>query len=519
MDKSIICKQVLAGGEAIAHLRQKGSDGINKASRDRGDDAVASPGQKVHVQCRKDYCDQNVIRQDNNDKAAVSPCALPSLRSRNEQFNFRDPCLFCGQDAKLNDKKRGIDVYPVRTLLFQSVLLDICRQRSDMWSSEVEKRINMALDLPAADAVYHQSCSVNFRLLLILMSFSLLLLLALCLYLIVLGGTIVPDLYAIPMFLTKPPSKPMTVKLVTYYNKPPWVSLHVFDSCKYKCKMISSSNYHDSDVVVFHAPGIRLSEPLRKHNGQTWVFHALEPPFLIPQFQKWKRLFNWTMSYRRDADIFFPYGNFTKRTDSEVIDAPDIIWENKTRNLGWIVSHCGVASQRLKYGQKLQKNIDVDIYGRCGNLFCPRGKWKECIGQYKYYSSFENSLCIDYITEKSFRVFSQNIDSIPVTRGAPDYSIFLPPGSYVDTRNFSSISKLGIFLKKLSDDKESFKSYFNWRRYYKAEELGCERSFCELCRRLHNPSEKYEHLYEDIDEWVRQDSQPRRSCRPVVDII
>ncbi|XP_060064481.1 alpha-(1,3)-fucosyltransferase C-like [Ylistrum balloti] len=355
--------------------------------------------------------------------------------------------------------------------------------------------------------------------------FSLFLLLGISLFFVVYRKTnfldIQPQFLVIQrLFGTAPSPKPIRVKRVTYYNRPPWISPHVFNGCKDRCEMISSTNYKDSDVVVFHAPNLYRGTPLRKYNGQTWVFHDMEPPFLVPNFKNWKRVFNWTISYRRDADIFNPYSYFTRKTNTENTNIRDIMWKNKTRNIGWIVSHCGVASQRLKYGNELQKNIDVDTYGRCGNLHCPRGKWQECLGKYKYYASFENSLCIDYITEKSFRVFERKVNSIPVTRGAPDYSIFLPPGSYVDTRNFSSISKLGIFLKKLSDDKESFKSYFNWRRYYKAEDMiGSSMGFCELCRRLHNPSEKYEHLYEDIDEWVRQDSQPRRSCRPVVDLI
>lgn len=157
---------MLEKGDSFAQLRQKGCDGINTASRERGDSVVANPGQKVHVHCRRDYCNKHAIRRDNNDindNSNHDPCASPSLRSSSGQFSFRDHCLFCGQIAKLNDKKRGLDVFPVRTLQFQKAVVDICKQRSDVWSSEVERRVNSALDLPAADAVYHQCCSVNFR--------------------------------------------------------------------------------------------------------------------------------------------------------------------------------------------------------------------------------------------------------------------------------------------------------------------------------------------------------------------
>ncbi|XP_021359690.1 alpha-(1,3)-fucosyltransferase C-like isoform X2 [Mizuhopecten yessoensis] len=368
-----------------------------------------------------------------------------------------------------------------------------------------------------------KSSSSRFQLMTMLI--SLFLMMGIALYTVLYQGTsmlnLKPHIRAIgSMFIAPPPPKPKPVIQVTYYNRPAWISQHVFDTCKDRCEMISSSRYKNSDVVVFHAPTLYLGTPLKKYRGQTWVFHDMEPPSLVPNFKRWKRLFNWTLSYRRDADIFNPYSTFTRRTDAEKNDIHKIDWNNKTRNIGWIVSHCGVASQRLKYGEKLKQTIDVDAFGRCGKLHCPRGQWQECLGKYKFYASFENSLCTDYITEKSFRVFERNVDSIPVTRGAPDYSMFLPPGSFVNTRNFSSTSNLGNFLKRLSDDKPTVMKYFKWRRYYKAnDQIDSKMGFCELCRRLHNPSLKYKRLYEHIDEWVRQEALPRRSCIPVADLI
>ena len=56
--------------------------------------------------------------------------------------------------------------------------------------------------------------------------------------------------------------------------------------------------------------------------------------------------------------------------------------------------------------KNLQQYIDVDIYGNCGPLKCSEEDWEcyEMLNDYRFYFSFENSLCKDYVTEKLFGV-------------------------------------------------------------------------------------------------------------------
>ena len=59
----------------------------------------------------------------------------------------------------------------------------------------------------------------------------------------------------------------------------------------------------------------------------------------------------------------------------------------------------------MQFARRLGHYIDVDIYGGCGNLKCPRTN-QHCFSRlkthYRFYLAFENSNCKDYITEKLF---------------------------------------------------------------------------------------------------------------------
>ncbi|XP_060587651.1 uncharacterized protein LOC132743142 [Ruditapes philippinarum] len=84
------------------------------------------------------------------------------LRSE-ENFNIKSDCLFCTNYAKSNKKKRGGDVWDVKTLDFQDTIIRKCKERNDLWGIAVLGRIEHIIDLPGADAVYHQICNTNFR--------------------------------------------------------------------------------------------------------------------------------------------------------------------------------------------------------------------------------------------------------------------------------------------------------------------------------------------------------------------
>ncbi|XP_033739291.1 alpha-(1,3)-fucosyltransferase C-like [Pecten maximus] len=309
--------------------------------------------------------------------------------------------------------------------------------------------------------------------------------------------------------LSKPVETPIRVH---YYNRPPWIPMDIFSKCDNKCYLTAGEGnaYTESDVVVFHTPYVTEKHPPKKM-GQIWVFHSLEPPWIHwIKFNNWKSVFNWTISYRRDADITNPYGMFSKRKYNKSVlkkESNELYktWLNKSKDIVWMVSKCKTSGNRDIYVKELKKVATVDVYGKCGTKNCPKENTTKCLEPYRFYLSFENDICEDYITEKSFKLFESKVVTLPIIRSGSNLSMFLPPGSYIDTSTFKHKLDLVKYVKSLSKHKIKFKKYIQWRKHYQLNDGTTHyMAFCELCRRLHlKDILKYQRLYTDIGEWLR----------------
>ena len=246
-----------------------------------------------------------------------------------------------------------------------------------------------------------------------------------------------------------------TYKIILFHNAFPnykeYNGDHVFKQCKTpSCYFTTNTNdLPESTAVIFQYQTMHKMPPTKKL-GQIWIFTYSEPPGptndkeLVNEPQ-WRDKFNWTFSYRRRSDFYFGYGDIIPRTKPVERNYSEI-YALKNKTVGWIVSHCPTYSKREQYVKEMQKHIDVDIYGRCGNKQCnARYSGNEndvchdmISKEYKFYLSFENNLCRDYTTEKFYFAYEFDKHIIPVARGSYNMKESVPKDAFLDAFDFQS---------------------------------------------------------------------------------
>ena len=133
------------------------------------------------------------------------------------------------------------------------------------------------------------------------------------------------------------------------------------------------------------------------------IFFNLESP-LHGAGPRWD--VNWTATYRSSSTIHSPYEFFVENKLMYNNRTVRNYAKGKSKMAAAFMSHCQTRNNRTTLVEELQKYITIDVYGQCGSFKCPRSTPKTCFGvlntHYKFYLSFENSNCREYITEKFF---------------------------------------------------------------------------------------------------------------------
>ena len=278
-----------------------------------------------------------------------------------------------------------------------------------------------------------------------------------------------------------------------FFGDNTWGFARLGDGCNVTCTFSKNRSHPLShDALIFHGRDPHRSPPERAPN-QVYIMFLWESPFLRGGFIRGNHFYNWSMTYSRKSNVFLPYF-LVSRIRNQSVSAnitekslPQLTHNsNKTKaTTFWVVSHCRTAGRRREYVDKLRTYIKVDIYGRCAKP-CPEANCHHALaktGRYKFYLSFENAICKDYITEKAMRPLLVGV--VPIVYGGmstEDYESRLPPGSYIDVRNFKSPKHLSQYLVYLDGNNTAYLEYFQWRRTHKVHDT----PWCALCQALHN---------------------------------
>ncbi len=261
--------------------------------------------------------------------------------------------------------------------------------------------------------------------------------------------------------------------LILFYNPfftefPDTSDLECQDRCEFTHER---ARFAEADAVVIHLPACPRIWEARKYPGQLWVAWSLESDVMVPALgnPRFMRHFDLTMTYRRDADVWWPYlpptafppspaDRLLAPKPSKPEGAPAVLFQSSPHDRG----------ARNGYIFELMKKLRVDSYGRFltnRQLPGPDRGWRtklEVISRYKFCLAFENSRTVDYVTEKFFHPLMAG--TVPVYRGAPNVADFAPgEKSFIAADDFAGPGELAEYLNYLDGDATAYHEFFRWK--------------------------------------------------------
>uniref|UniRef100_A0A0K0F9Z5 Fucosyltransferase n=1 Tax=Strongyloides venezuelensis TaxID=75913 RepID=A0A0K0F9Z5_STRVS len=300
----------------------------------------------------------------------------------------------------------------------------------------------------------------------------------------------------------------------------------MFNKCEpINCEFtIDKKLFSTSDGVVFHFADIESGDlPTRAFPSQKFVYFSLEAPFsTIFRFSP-DNYFNWIMSYNNKSDVRFEYGTKWIKSDGNhtrlnyTYDA--IIPKKLYKGIVGYISNCNSNSARELVIRKLEKYIQVNIYGNChinpiSNKTCTVSDYKcekNLINNYYFYFALENAICNNYITEKYWKRFS--FDSIPIVMKRKIYTdVGIPNSSFIAIDDFKTSEQMANYLHYLINNSSEYLKYFEHRQenitVVKESDYDLTNGFCDLCSKIRkNIDDKkiiknINKIYKDINKCI-----------------
>lgn len=225
-------------------------------------------------------------------------------------------------------------------------------------------------------------------------------------------------------------------------------------NCEYQnCYLTENGKYFeditDFDAILFNAIDIRddMDIPEIRSDNQIYVFTSMESAKFFQLSEDFDYYFNYTWTYKMKSDITYPYFVARSKENGEVV-APksEVHWmepkemqptskdvkdrlKNKKKAVAWFVTNCYANNDRFEYVRNLREamtsyNLEIDIYGECGYIYCPKTQMEHCLSliesDYYFYLSFENSCSEDYVTEKLMNALGHY--AVPIVYGGANYT-------------------------------------------------------------------------------------------------
>ncbi|KAJ8730083.1 hypothetical protein PYW07_017121 [Mythimna separata] len=314
----------------------------------------------------------------------------------------------------------------------------------------------------------------------------------------------------------------------------------VLEDCSVKnCVFSGNDSLIDTaDAVLIHMQKGAIPTVKNRNRTQRWIFlndesptHAFSLASKKPTLESLYDVFNWSMTYRSDADVPVPYGRvvprrtplFPEYKSLEDIAAVVPNWGRKKAGkiAAVLMSNCG-AKARNRFLKALRQYVKVDVFGGCSDVeefkhSCPGHFTADCdpVAEYLFYLVLENSSCYQYLTEKAFyHAYSKG--AIPIVFGPSleDVEMLLPPDSYLYADEDTNIETLARDINAIARNSELILAMHMWRNHFKVVNehgyFGTE-SFhmCRVCEAL-NYNDAKEKVYDKplLDAFL----DPARSC-------
>ncbi|CDI97887.1 glycoprotein 3 alpha L fucosyltransferase [Echinococcus multilocularis] len=303
-------------------------------------------------------------------------------------------------------------------------------------------------------------------------------------------------------FATNKTDFPSTKSPVIYYDGQFLYHPTTSNGCRYKCVFTNTThNLGRGDAAVF-TNWFSVEESITlKNRGVLIAFETGESPLyapaLLPAHLNQTELF---ITYMAKSSVPYVYSVFVRNkmprcrfTEEETaymlsknyMHLLPPYHRGRRKVIAWVASNHYAKNSRIEFANSIASFIPVDIYGSNRMQFPPNVDAFHFLSlNYKFYLSFENSNCRNYITKKVY-VNAMQHDMIPIVLGAfkDDYESTLPPHSYINVDDYKSIRELTDYLYYLDKNDTAYAAYFAWKQYGRL--ISSNRMDCRLCGFMH----------------------------------